>query len=284
MEEARPSFTAQGAAIMRAMHQTSDDDPKVLIDPIVSRLIDSETYEIARAAFAQMPPALVARLRAMFVVRSRYAEDCLAESFNRGVGQYVILGAGLDTFGYRQPPWAEGLKIFEVDYPSSQQWKRDRLESEGIPTPGNLKFVAVDFERISLRDGLSGAGFDFAVPSFFSLLGVSQYLSEDAFDLTLKLVLSTAVESEVVFSFVLPDEDLPAEEVPLAAMSAARAAASDEPWLTRFNPGRLRAKLIAMGFSKVIHLSPEQEHERYFQSRRDGMQNFVMEQMMTAIV
>jgi methyltransferase (TIGR00027 family) len=250
MEEARPSFTAQGAATMRAMHQTSDDDPKVLIDPIVSRLIDSETYEIARAAFAQMPPALVARLRAMFVVRSRYAEDCLAESFNRGVGQYVILGAGLDTFGYRQPPWAEGLKIFEVDYPSSQQWKRGRLESQGIPTPGNLKFVAVDFERISLRDGLSGAGFDFAVPSFFSLLGVSQYLSEDAFDLTLKLVLSTAVESEVVFSFVLPDEDLPAEEVPLAAMSAARAAASDEPWLTRFNPGRLRAKLIAMGFSK----------------------------------
>ncbi len=85
---------------------------KILIDPIVSRLIDRETYEIARAAFAQMPPALVARLRAMFVVRSRYAEDCLAESFNRGVRQYVILGAGLDTFGYRQPPWAEGLKIF----------------------------------------------------------------------------------------------------------------------------------------------------------------------------
>src|SRR5580704_13836471 len=278
MEEARPSFTAQGAAIMRAMHQTSDDDPKVLIDPIVSRLIDSETYEIARAAFAHVPPALVARLRAMFVVRSRYAEDCLAESFNRGVGQYVILGAGLDTFGYRQPPWAERLKIFEVDYPSSQQWKRGRLESQRIPTPGNLKFVAVDFERISLRDGLSGAGFDFAVPSFFSLLGVSQYLSEDAFDLALKLVLSTAVASKIVFSFVLPDE------VPLAAMSAARAAASGERWLTRFNPGRLRAKLIAMGFSKVMHLSPEQEHERYFQSRRDGMQNFVMEQMMTAIV
>lgn len=282
MEEKRPSTTAQGAAIMRALHQTLDDKPKVLLDPIVACLIDPGLYESTRAVLEQLPFA--ARARAMFVLRSRYAEDCLAESFNSGVRQYVILGAGLDTFAYRQPPWAEGLSIFEVDYPSSQQWKRGCLQAAGISIPGNVRLVGVDFEKISLRDGLSGAGLDFAAPASFSLLGVSQYLSEDALDATLKLVLSMPASSEIVFTFVLPDDDLPADEVPVAAMSAASAAAGGEPWLTRFHPARLQAKLTAMGFAKVVHLSPEEADQRYFSSRRDGLRPFAMEQMMRAIV
>jgi methyltransferase (TIGR00027 family) len=283
MEEERPSTTAQGAAIMRALHLELDDKP-ILIDPIAARLVDPTLYESARAAFRQMPPAFVARTRAMFAIRSRYAEDCLADSFNRGVRQYVILGAGLDTFGYRQPSWAEGLKVFEVDRPSTQNWKRGRLDAAGISIPPNVRFVAVDFEKVSLRAGLSASGFDFAKPAFSSLLGTSQYLSEEALNSTLKLILSMPHSSEIVFSFVLPDDDLPADEVAIAAMSAASAASSGEPWLTRFNPSRLIAKLIAIGFAKVDHLSPEEATQRYFSSRSDGLKPFAMEQMIRATV
>jgi methyltransferase (TIGR00027 family) len=284
MEKARASTTAQGTAIMRAMHQMLDDEPKILVDPIALRLIESETFEAIRKVFEQFPPALSAKLRALFVLRSRYAEDCLAESFNAGLRQYVILGAGLDTFAFRQPPWAKQLSIFEVDYPTTQQWKRGRLEAAGISVPGNVRFVAGDFEKVTLSDGLSGAEFDFAAPAFFSLLGVSQYLSESALDETLKLVLSMPASSEIVFSFVLREEDLPEEEIPIAAMSAASAAAGGEPWLTRFNPLRLEEKLRSMGFTNVVRLSPEEAHQRYFAFRRDGLTTFVMEQMIRAIV
>lgn len=145
---------------MRALHQDSDDQPKILVDPIASRLIEPDRYKAMKTVLEQMPPALLARVRAMFALRGRYAEDCLMESFNIGVRQYVILGAGLDTFAYHQPPLAEGLRVFEVDYPSTQQWKRGRLKAAGISMPGNVRLVAVDFEKASLRDGLSGAQFD----------------------------------------------------------------------------------------------------------------------------
>jgi methyltransferase (TIGR00027 family) len=191
----------------------------------------------------------------MFARQSRYAEDCVAESFNNGVRQYLILGAGLDTFAYRQPAWAEALRVFEVDYQSTERWKRRRLKAAGISVPDNVRLIPLDFEKVSLGDGLSGAGLDFAQPAIFSLLGVSQYLSEDALDVTLKLVLSMPVSSEIVFTFVLPEDGLPADEAPVAPMSAAKAAASGEPWLTRFHPERLEAKLTALGFSRVGHLA-----------------------------
>jgi methyltransferase (TIGR00027 family) len=284
MEQERPSLTAEGVAIMRALHQTLDDESRLLVDPIASRLVDPAVFEQTRAAFEHIPPATAARLRLMFVLRSRYAEDCLAEAFNNGTRQYVILGAGLDTFAYRQPPWAEGLSVFEVDHPSSQQAKRSRLSAAGISVPPNVKLVAIDIERNSLHDGLSGAAFDFKKPAMFSMLGVTQYLREDALDPTLKLVRSTPAGSEIVFSFVLPDDDLPAEEIPLAAMSAAGAAAGGEPWLTRFHPARLEGKLAAMGFSTVERLTPAQATQRYLSYRRDGLRAFAMEQMIRATV
>ncbi len=284
MEKKRPSSTAEGAAIMRALHQTLDDEPKVLVDPIAPRLVDPDLYKTTRAILEQMPLSLAARFAAMFVLRSRYAEDCLAESFNIGVRQYAILGAGLDTFAYRQQPWAERLKVFEVDYPPTQESKRERLQAAGISIPGNVKLAAVDFEKVSLRGGLSGVGFDFTTPTVFSLLGVSQYLSKDTLDATLKFVLSMPATSEIIFSFVLPQDDLPAEEVALAAMGAAGAAANGEPWLTRFHPGQLEAKLKAMRFSEVSHLSPEEANQRYFRSRRDGLETLVMEQLIRATV
>jgi methyltransferase (TIGR00027 family) len=282
MEEKRPSTTAEGAAVMRAINSASD--APLLIDKVAERIVDPAMLEMMRTMFAQMPPPMGARLHSMFALRSRYAEDCVAEAFERGIRQYVILGAGLDTFAYRQPPWAATLRIFEVDYPSTQDLKRARLAAAGIDVPDNVKLAAVDFEKVSLRDGLFSAGFDGAKPAILSMLGVSQYLSEAALDATLRFVLSLVKSSEIVFSFVPPDSDLPAEELPIIAMSTASAAAQGEPWLTRFPPAELEATLLKFGFAKVDRLSPEDATRRYFNSRADGATAFHMEQMIRATV
>ena len=286
MHEQRWSATAEAAAIMRALHQSVDDDPKILVDPIAAKLIepDGDFYKGALARFEGLPRPLQARFRSLFVVRSRYAEDCLAESVSDGVRQYVILGAGLDTFAYRQPLWARPLHVFEVDHPASQQRKRRRLAAADIAIPGNVRLVPVDFERVTLTEGLSAAGLDFAAPTFFALLGVSQYLTEASLDLTLRFVLSMPASSEIVLSFVLPESARPPDEAALVAAFAARSAEMGEPWLTACLPDELVAKLRAMGFSRVAHLSPEAAAGRYIGDRRDGLSVWWNEQMMRATV
>ena len=286
MNEEHWSATAEGAAIMRALHQSLDDDPKILVDPIAPRLIepDGEFYKGALAGFERLPPQLKARYRSLFVMRSRYAEDCLAESFSNGVRQYVILGAGLDTFAYRQPLWARPLRVFEVDHPATQQWKRRRLAAAGIAIPGNVSLVAVDFESVTLTRGLSGAPLDFTAPTLFALLGVSQYLTQASLDLTLRFVLSMPASSEIVLSFVLPESARPPDEAALVAASSARSAEMGEPWLTAFLPDELVAKLRAMGFSRVAHLSPDAATQRYFRERSDGLSVWRNEQLVRATV
>jgi methyltransferase (TIGR00027 family) len=216
MDEERPSVTAEGAAVMRVLHQQLDDEPKILDDPISPRLVE---------LLERLPALTKLRLKATFVMRSRFAEDCLAESFNDGVRQYVMLGAGLDTFAYRQPRWANSLRILEVDHPATQRWKRRRLTEASISVPDNVSFVPVDFEKISLATALAQAGLDLSVATFFSLLGVSQYLTETALDETLGFVLTTPARSEIVFSFVTSDAVLPTDDVALAGAFAAQFAA-----------------------------------------------------------
>jgi methyltransferase (TIGR00027 family) len=199
MEKDRPSATAQGAAVVRALHQILDDEPRILDDTIAARLVGEELERHKR-----MVRLFGARgLRANFAMRSRYAEDCLAESLGDGVGQYVLLGAGLDTFAYRQPAWAGSLRIFEVDCPATQKWKRAKLAAAEISIPVNVTLVPVDFERTSLKEGLAASGLDLRIPTFFSSLGVTQYLTEEALDLLLNFVLTLPPASEIVFSFVL---------------------------------------------------------------------------------
>ena len=226
-----------------------------------------------------------ARIRANFLMRSRYAEDCLAESLASGVKQYVVLGAGLDTFAYRQPAWASALRIFEVDFGATQKWKRERLATAKIEIPGNLAFVPMDLESVSLEESLAAAEMDFRVPTFFSLLGVSQYLSSEAFDLTLRFVLSLPPASEIVFSFVLPSHELSLSERIISTLFVSRsAAARGEPWRNRFSPEPLANMLKAMGFSKVSYFSTDAANRRYFHGRRDGLQTWHVAQMMRAIV
>jgi methyltransferase (TIGR00027 family) len=281
VEKDMPSGTAQGAAIVRALHQTLDDEPRILDDPIAARLLGDE-FERYKTIVRFFPFA--ARLRANFVMRSRYAEDCLAESLVHGIGQYVLLGAGLDTFAYRQPQWAGSLRIFEVDYPATQKWKRAKLAAAKLSIPGNVTLVPVDFEQVPLKEGLRAAGLDFRVPTFFSSLGVTQYLTADAFDLALNLVLSLPPASEIVFSFVLAASALSLAERIGAAAFAAIGAARGEPWRSRFSPEQLANKLKSMGFSKVSHFSTDAANARYFQGRRDGLEVSRLEQMMRAVV
>jgi methyltransferase (TIGR00027 family) len=189
----------------------------------------------------------------------------------RGLRQYVILGTGLETFAYRQPDWARELAIFEVDHPATQTWKCGRLSGANIAVPENAVFVPVNFETTTLRDALPKAGFDRAAPAFFSMLGVSQYLTEEALDETLTLVQEMVPSSEIAFSFVPPDEALPDEEATLTRQFAQSYARIGEPSLTRPTSDHLGRKLQKMGFAMVEHLSQEAANLRYFQARQDGL-------------
>jgi methyltransferase (TIGR00027 family) len=286
MEEERPSLTAEGAAVMRVLHQQQDDEPKILEDPVSQRLVDpnSDFYRSRLELLERLPAPTRQRLKATFVMRSRYAEDCLAEAAGRGLRQYVILGAGLDTFAYRQPPWAHALRIFEIDHPATQQWKRRLLTQTGIAVPDNVRMVAVNFENASLANALPHSGLDFGAAIFFSMLGVSQYLTETVFDQTLDTVLTAAPGSEIVFSFVTSDEVLPPDDAALVRAFLAQFAAIGEPWLLRIAPEQLAAKLRAKGFSKVFHLTPDLANARYFQNRRDCLNAAFIEQMISATV
>jgi methyltransferase (TIGR00027 family) len=222
--------------------------------------------------------------RAGFALRARYAEDCLAEAVQRGACQFVVLGAGLDTFAYRQPLWSGSLRIFEVDHPTTQQWKRDRLKAADIAIPSNLTFVPIDFERTSIPEALRATDFAFDALTLCSWMGVTQYLTRDALDATFRYVLSLPPSSEVVFSFILPQEEVSGLEADALAIAAQRAAEVGEPWLTRVRGDELAVRLRSMGFSQTIHLTPEQARDRYFGNRRDGLTERRGEQLMRAIV
>jgi len=258
----RPSRTAVGVAASRAAHQMLDGEPKILDDPIAARLIDASD----RRLIATNPPGLqepgARRLRAHVLLRSRHAEDRLRAAARRGVGQCVILGAGLDTFAYRQPNWARRLRIFEVDHPSTQADKRARLAKAGVAVADNVEFVAIDFETMSLREGLRASHVDFSKAAFFSCLGVLVYLSAEAADDVFRLVAGFPAGSEIVFTFARPDSAL--------SGVGRRAADAGEPWRTHFSQEALKVKLRDLGFRVVSFLSPAQA-ARAFQGRTDGL-------------
>jgi methyltransferase (TIGR00027 family) len=150
MEKGTASVTMSLPAVLRAAHQLIDGNPKILEDPVAPKLIDEAEKERALLTEWDVQSPMMKLARSYFLLRSRFAEDRLEASIERGICQYVILGAGLDTFAYRQPEWAKNLQIYEVDHPETQQWKRERLASEEIPVPDNLHFLSIDFDKESL--------------------------------------------------------------------------------------------------------------------------------------
>jgi methyltransferase (TIGR00027 family) len=264
MEHGRPSRTALRVAIRRAAHQLMDQ-PCVLNDPIAVPLI-GPTYarDLERASHK------VARdFRAFMATRSRFVEDQLAEAVASGVGQYVVLGAGLDTFAYRNPFAA--LHVFEVDFPATQEWKRWMLAEARIAEPANLTFVPLDFEHKALSEGLREAGFAASRPAFFGWLGVVPYLTLEAFRATLRAIAALPARTAVSFDFALSAEMLSSlGKIALKALSA-RVAAAGEPFKLFFTPANLVAELHTAGFSRVELTASKQLNQLYFQNRQDGL-------------
>lgn len=199
-------------------------------------------------------------LRAHVVLRSRFAEDYLAAAVRCGVTQYVVLGAGFDTFALRQPAWAQRLKIVEVDHSGTQDVKRSYLAAAGLARPQNALFASIDFECESLLDGLLRYGVALNEPAFFSWLGVTMYLKEDAIDAVLRSVAAFPAGSEIVLTFARPPGDSPSP-------FDQRAASLGEPWVSYFTRDALEAKLRGAGFSNVQFLSPAEAEARYFRAR-----------------
>jgi len=265
----KPGNTAIAVAHARAVHQILDGSPKILEDPVVLGLLGQDAVERLRKDTGTAQKR--ARLRAHVVVRSRFAEDCLRDAVAQGVRQYVVLGAGLDTFAYRQPEWARDLQIFEVDLPASQAAKRQRIERSGIQIPPNLKFVPVDILTSSLEAGLRQAGLRFDQPVFFSCLGVLMYLPDDSVETIFRFAGKFASSSEIVFTFAPVEEKLEKGEARRFARVGLIAAFMGEPWLSRMDPDTLDARLGACGFTKFSLLTAEETRERYFLARSDGL-------------
>ena len=263
MSAGEPSATARGAALLRALHQVIDY-PRILDDPFAVPIVGPDAAGLQAVADRGSPA-----LRAHVAMRSRYAEDRLALALHRGVRQYVVLGAGLDTFAWRNPYARGGLRVFEVDHPATQSWKQARLQS--AEPPHGLHLVPVDFERQALREQLLHHGFRFDRPAFFSMLGVVIYLTEEAVMNTMRLVASCAPGSEVVFSFSLPHSHLSEAELRRRQFSMAQVAKLGEPWLTFFDPDELTEKMRATGFRVVDVLTPPEANRTYFANRLDGL-------------
>ena len=278
---AGPKPSARRVAGLRAVHQLLDH-PLVLDDPIALKILGSESEAALRANPQQYNDMFSKGLRTSLVVRSRLAEDELAQAAGHGVAQYVILGAGLDTYAYRTA--SDRVQVFEVDLPATQQWKRECLRTAGIPIPKNLSFVPIDFERDTLADALAKTGFRQDQPAFFSWLGVTMYLDQQAITQTLQFVASCGTGSAVVFDYIVLPALLGPMERMVMELVAARVAANGEPWKTYFDPAVLIEQLRALGFSATNNFGPEQLNQRFLSNRSDGLRMGGASRLMHAVV
>jgi methyltransferase (TIGR00027 family) len=257
------SQTALGTAYMRAVHQMLDGEPKVLDDPVAVRLLGPDAQVRIQANADAYRRPMAEALRAHVVLRSRFTEDRLVEAVQRGVTQYILLGAGLDTFAFRQPQWAQSVRILEVDHPQTQLFKRQLMNAADLQPAPNVSYLSVDFERESLQEGLLRQGVALDQPTFFSWLGVTMYLHEPAIDAVLRFVAGFPAGSEIVLTFSQPPDD----NNPAAAWVAARTAEMNEPMVSFFTPAAIEVKLRRAGFSHIEFLSPKEAEIRYFSQR-----------------
>jgi methyltransferase (TIGR00027 family) len=270
MHESRPSRTALRVALRRAAHQRYDAPPLVLDDPVAVPILGPHLEELERTpnpAPGQKERPFSVSLRAFLVARSRYAEDQLAHAVARGVTQYVLLGAGLDTFAHRNP-FAQ-LRVFEVDHPATQQWKRELLAGTQLPHPTNLTYAPVDFETQALPEQLRAAGFDPALPAFFAWLGVVPYLTLPAFRGTIQFIATQPSGSGVVFDYSQPRAALSPNEQLAHDSLAARVQQAGEPFQLFFTPPEAAAELTA--FARVQDIGKTEINALYFANRTDAL-------------
>jgi methyltransferase (TIGR00027 family) len=268
-DNTEPDNTAARTALWRAMHVLVDSPPHVLADEVGLRLVAPAPGWRDRQ---DMDPEFTKPFRASIVARARFIEDLVAERAGHGVAQYVLLGAGLDTFAERRPDVAARLRVFEVDQPATQAWKRRRLIELGYGIPDWLRLVPVDFEAGgSWWDALAAAGFDPGRPAVVASTGVSMYLTKDANEATLRQLASLAPGSAVAMTFLLPVELLDERDRPGLRIAENGARASGTPFISFYAPGELVALALAAGFTDARHVPGAMLNERYFAGRPDGL-------------
>ena len=275
-----PDGTAERVALWRAMHVLVDPPPHVLDDEVGLRLVAPDEGWRRRP---DMDPAITSGFRASIVARARFIDDLVAAQVERGVGQYVLLGAGLDTFAQRRPEIASRLQVFEVDRPGPQAWKRRRLMELGLDVPEWLKLVPVDFEADAWWEPLAAAGFDAGQPAVVASTGVSMYLTREANAATLRRIASFAPGSTLAMTFLLPLELLDPDDRPGLRMAEEGARASGTPFLSFFTPPDMLALAGEAGFRDARHVPLSELAERYFAGRTDKFRPTSGEDLLVAI-
>jgi methyltransferase (TIGR00027 family) len=251
----------------RAAHFLLDAGPKILADRFARALAGFSSDEEFLKALQALPNPM---LRTLFVLRHRLAEDELAKAVEHGTRQYVILGAGLDSFAYRQPDLVRLLEVYEVDHPASQAWKRERVAALGITVPSTLHYAPIDFERDTLTEGLARAGLNRREATFFTWLGVTQYLTREAVLRTLREVAAfSTARSTLVLDFIAPPDTLTDEEAALLTSVAEGTAKLGEPFISFFTSDDMQHALTHAGFASVEHFGVE-AFDRYLRGRTDG--------------
>ena len=251
--QGQPSGTALMAAAARAAHLIVDDEPRIFADPLAGRLLGDRAEELIGYHTLHGTHPVLSGARVQVACRSRYAEEALAGAVATGVGQYVVLGAGLDSFAYRGG-LARRVRVFEVDHPASQEAKRAALAAAEVAVPGNVTFVAADLAADSLRGSLAAAGFDLSAPAVCGWLGVTMYLEQDAIAATLAAIAGLAPGSEVIADYLLP-EDARDEAGALSGRLVAQASAErGEPWRSCFTPPQIEdlARRAGLGAARSV--------------------------------
>jgi methyltransferase (TIGR00027 family) len=260
------SSTALGVSIIRTVHQLIDELPHILEDPISPLLLSAEKIKAIESNPNRYQTAYAKGLRSHVVLRSRFAEDELRSSIESGVKQFISMGAGFDTFPFRQPDWAKGIQIIEIDHPASQKAKLDHFRSRKISFPNNLEFIPLDLEKSDISTSLSGSKIDWKQPIFMTCLGVLAYLSLDAVRNIFKSIGSMPTGSTLVLAFASRHSD---GETIKETVTADRAAEHGEPWKTYFYEEELEREMIDHGFRQVTFLQPEDAADRYYKGRTD---------------
>jgi len=267
-KKAEPDNTAVRTALWRAMHVQLDSSPHIIEDEIGFKLVDPGDGWRERP---DMSPDFTKRLRASMVARARFIEDLVIEQSKRGIGQYVILGAGLDTFAQRRPDVASTLQVFEIDQPDTQTWKQQRLIELGFGVPEWLHFVSVDFEISSWWEQLINAGFDTSKPAVVACTGVSLYLTKDAVLATLRQIATLAAGSKLAMAFYLPLDLLDEEDKFLQQIAEKGARAAGTPFISFFTPNEILALGNEAGFATIETISTSDLAKRYFAGRTDSL-------------
>lgn len=277
----QPSKTVLRPAVLRAAHQLIDR-PLILTDPLAVGLVP----EAAASALAAEVPVLrsprVSLLRAAFVLRSRVAEDCIIEAASAGVTQVVLLGAGLDTFPWRQPASTSGMRLFVTDHPVSAEASRQVRTDRGLVDSVNVTHIGIDLERRTLMRDLAQGGFEQSRSAIFVMLGLAQYLSSSAVAHIVEFVVQCAAGSRLVMSYNPPDEQLVGDDLALAREGHSRSAGFAEPWLFRPTTAQLYGLVQEAGMDHIRHLTPEEVDVTYFAGRNDLLRAPAFEQLITA--